>query len=64
LYRDASSYPKRESDVRESWHEYVPPQVIEIIYKNWARVEQYADADDMTVRLFGMKFPQEGLLSS
>lgn len=64
LYRDASSYPKRESDGRESWHEYVPPQVIEIIYKNWARVEQYADADDMTVRLFGMKFPQEGLLSS
>jgi hypothetical protein len=64
LYRDAHSYPKRESDGRESWHEYVPPQVIEIIYKNWARVEQYADADDMTVRLFGMKFPQEGLLSS
>lgn len=62
LYRDARSYPKRESNWR--WHNYVPPQVVEIIYKNWARVEQFADTDDRTVRLFGMKFPQEGLLSS
>jgi hypothetical protein len=62
LYRDASSNLKG-SEVRGRWHDYVPPQVVEIIYKNWARVEQYANADDMTVRLFGMKFPQEGLLS-
>jgi len=41
----------------------VPPQVVEIIYKNWTTVQQFADSDDKTVRLFGMKFPQEGLLS-
>ena len=63
LYRDAGSQPGRESNGREPWHNYVPPQVVEIIYKNWAAVEQFADADDRTVRLFGMKFPQEGLLS-
>lgn len=63
LYRDASSHLKWEDNKREPWHDYVPPQVVEIIYKNWAAVEQFADADDRTVRLFGMKFPQEGLLS-
>ena len=63
LYRDASSYSKWEGNKREPWHDYVPPQVVEIIYKNWAAVEQFADAEDRTVRLFGMKFPQEGLLS-
>jgi hypothetical protein len=63
LYRDASGYNKGKSEGKRPWHEYVPPQVIEIIYKNWAKVEQYANAEDMTVKLFGMKFPQEGLLS-
>jgi hypothetical protein len=63
LYRDAGSQPGRESNGREPWHNFVPPQVVEIIHKNWATVEQFADAGDMTVRLFGMKFPQEGLLS-
>lgn len=64
LYRDVRSHLKRESNWRGPWHNYVPPQVVEIIYKNWARVEQFADTADRTVRLFGMKFPQEGLLSS
>jgi hypothetical protein len=63
LYRDASTHLKRERTKMEHWHNYVPPQVVEIIYKNWATVEQFAEADDRTVRLFGMKFPQEGLLS-
>jgi hypothetical protein len=63
LYRNASSHPKWEGNKREPWHDYVPPQVVEIIYKNWAAVEQFADGDDRTVRLFGMKFPQEGVLS-
>ncbi|MGA7370669.1 MAG: hypothetical protein WBX01_16210 [Nitrososphaeraceae archaeon] len=62
LYRDAI-HPKRKSNGREPWHNYVPPQVAEIIYKNWTRVEQFAHTNDRTVRLFGMKFPQEGLLS-
>lgn len=63
LYREASSHPKRESNKMEHWHNYVPPKVVEIIYKNWTTVEEFAEADDRTVRLFGMKFPQEGLLS-
>jgi hypothetical protein len=58
LYRDA-----RKNNGGEPWHNYVPPQVVEIIYKNWATVEQFSQADDRTVRLFGMKFPHEGLLS-
>ena len=63
LYRHASHHHKWESKKGEPWVNYVPPQVVEIIYKNWATVEQFADTDDRTVRLFGMKFPQEGLLS-
>ena len=63
LYRDASSHLKPEGNKREPWHNYVPPQIVEIIYKNWAIIKQFANGDDRTVRLFGMKFPQEGLLS-
>lgn len=63
LYRDAGNHLERKSDGEWPWHNYVPPQVVEIIYKNWTTVQQFADSDDKTVRLFGMKFPQEGLLS-
>ena len=64
LYRDASSDLMRKSSSGQHWHSYVPPEVVEIIYKNWHTVQQFARADDRTVRLFGMKFPQEGVLSS
>jgi hypothetical protein len=64
LYRDAKNHLEMKNNGEGPWHQYVPPQVVEIIYKNWAVIEQFADADDRTVRLFGMKFPQEGLLSS
>ena len=64
IYQDASGRVRNERHGREPWHDYVPPQVVEIIYKNWATVKQFADADDRTVRLFGMKFPQEGVLLS
>ena len=62
LYQDASPYPNGTVDETKCWHNYVPPQVVETIYKNWATVERYANTTDRTVRLFGMKFPQEGLL--
>ena len=64
IYQDASGRVRNGSNGREFWHDYVPPQVVEIIYKNWTTVKQFADADDKTVRLFGMKFPQEGVLLS
>jgi hypothetical protein len=64
LYMDARNHLEMKNNGEGPWHQYVPPQVVEIIYKNWAVIERFADADDRTVRLFGMKFPQEGLLSS
>lgn len=63
LYQDAISRFKKKAYDREIWHTYVPPQVVEIIYKNWATIKQFANTNDRTIRLFGMKFPVEGLLS-
>lgn len=63
LYQDAISHFKKKGYNKETWHTYVPPEVIEIIYKNWSTIKQFANANDRTVRIFGMKFPLEGLLS-
>lgn len=62
LYLDASSRLETNERIRNSWHDQVPPQIIEIIYKNWEMVRHFADTNDRTIRVFGMKFPQEGLV--
>ena len=47
-------------DVKSSWEKFVPPSVAKIINENWETVKNFALAEDMTVRIAGMKFPKEG----
>lgn len=42
------------------WRSDVPPEVAKIIEENWDTVKQYSDAQDMTTRIAGMKFPKAG----
>lgn len=42
------------------WQEDVPSQVAEIIKQHWSIIEKYANADDETIRVAGMKFPKDG----
>ena len=63
LYQDAKSSLNTKTNEIDFWRQYVPPQVVEIIYKNWATIKQFAESEDRTIRLFGMKFPLEGLLT-
>ena len=43
------------------WQQDVPKQVAQIIEENWSIVEKYANSQDMTTRIAGMKFPKAGL---
>jgi hypothetical protein len=47
---------------KESWQEMVPKNVVNIIMENWKIVEKYAQSADKTIKIFGMKIPEEGLL--
>lgn len=46
---------------KTDWKESVPAQVAKIIEENWDIVEKYANSQDMTTRVAGMKFPKAGL---
>jgi len=46
----------------ESWKNMVPKNVAEIIVENWKIIEKYAQSKDRTIKIFGMKFPEEGIL--
>ncbi|MFB5645631.1 MAG: hypothetical protein ACE5R3_03410, partial [Nitrosopumilaceae archaeon] len=43
-----------------NWKEDVPSQVAKIIEENWDIVEKFANMEDYTTRVAGMKFPKEG----
>lgn len=43
-----------------SWEKDVPESIAKIIEENWKTVEKFANAEDMTTRVVGMKFPKEG----
>ena len=45
---------------KSSWEKFVPSGVAKIINENWETVKRFASADDITVRIDGMKFPKEG----
>jgi len=45
---------------KSSWEKFVPSSVAMIINENWEIVKKFASAEDMTVRIAGMKFPKEG----
>ena len=43
-----------------SWREDVPESIADIIQDEWKTVEKFANSEDMTTRVAGMKFPKEG----
>ena len=45
---------------KSSWKDSVPESIAKIIEENWKTVEKFANAEDMTTRVAGMKFPKEG----
>lgn len=43
-----------------TWKEDVPESVVKIIEEEWGAVKKFANLDDQTTRIAGMKFPKEG----
>ena len=48
------------SKTNTSWKDDVTENVAKIIEENWKTVEEFANAEDTTRRVAGMKFPKEG----
>jgi hypothetical protein len=46
---------------KTDWKNDVPEVVAKIIEQNWDVVKKYANSQDMTTRIAGMKFPKAGL---
>ena len=45
---------------KSGWKEDVPEQIVTIIEEEWETVEKFANQEDQTTRIVGMKFPKEG----
>jgi len=43
-----------------SWKEDVPESIVKVIEEDWKTVEKFANEEDRTTRVVGMKFPKEG----
>ncbi|MCH7560980.1 MAG: hypothetical protein IIC67_06385 [Thaumarchaeota archaeon] len=43
-----------------TWKEDVPESIAKIIEEDWKTVEKFANIEDRTTRVLGMKFPKEG----
>ncbi len=43
-----------------TWKNDVPESIIKIIEEDWKTVEKFANMEDKTTRVAGMKFPKEG----
>ncbi len=43
-----------------TWKEDVPESIVKVIEEDWETVEKFANEEDMTTRVVGMKFPKEG----
>jgi len=43
-----------------TWKEDVPESIAKIIEEDWKTVEKFANMEDNTTRVVGMKFPKEG----
>ena len=52
-----------EHALKTSWQKMVPKTIINIICENWDIVEKFAQSVDKTIKIFGMKFPTEGILN-
>ncbi len=42
------------------WEKHVSPEIVKIVRENWDTVKKYANAEDRTYRVLGMKFPRNG----
>ena len=47
-------------EIETDWENYVEPEVVQIIRENWDIVKKFANAEDQTYRVLGMKFPSMG----
>jgi len=45
---------------KSSWKDDVPESVAKVIEDEWETVEKFANIEDQTTRVVGMKFPKEG----
>jgi len=45
---------------KSAWKEDVPEKIVKIIDEEWKTVEKFANEEDQTTRIVGMKFPKEG----
>ncbi len=45
---------------QSTWKEDVPESIAKIIEEDWGKIEIFANAEDGTTRVVGMKFPKEG----
>jgi hypothetical protein len=61
LYREAVDQISESST--EPWQKMVPKNVENIIMENWKIVEKYAQSTDKTIKIFGRKFPKEGIFN-
>jgi hypothetical protein len=43
-----------------TWKEDVPEEIVKIIEDEWETVKKFANEEDQTTRIVGMKFPKEG----
>ena len=46
--------------ISSQWKKSVPTSVAEIISDNWEVIKKFALAEDLTIRIAGMKFPKDG----
>lgn len=54
-----SSSDNNNKNADTSWESDVPDSVARIIRREWDVIKQFANAEDMTTRIAGMKFPKE-----
>jgi hypothetical protein len=45
---------------KSAWKEDVPEEIVKIIGEEWKTVKKFANEEDQTTRIVGMKFPKEG----
>ncbi len=45
---------------KSTWKENIPEKIVKIINEEWKTVERFANEEDQTTRIAGMKFPKEG----
>ena len=45
---------------KSTWKENIPEEIVKIINEEWKTVERFANEEDQTTRIAGMKFPKEG----